>query len=358
MTFRHFFILLLVSSSLLAEEKFQVGNILPLSGAYHEYAHECQEGFKMAERESSDLLKQKIQFLVEDDQSTPKGAVNALQKLLINKNLLAVSLFSSSPVLANQSNLVTNRLPMLGLSGHPDFLPNNPYAVSNWQETSTEAKAYFNWLTENNIKSLGIVTFENDYPLAVRKYLKEWSEKSGISISFDEEVVDSVDFRALIARIKKNPPEVFMVNLLAGTFVPFVRQLREQGYQGKILSLNANGRNEYLKSIGIEASNGIIFFGPNYHQEYFLSRLAPNVLEEMPLSYVYTCYLGMKLITTKLEKRLESNTLSKENFLQDLISAESFMIDDQKIGIKNRRINFDFAKMVAQEGRIVHDSVD
>ena len=63
--------------------RYTVGIINPSTGIFSSVGADCQQGFDAAISELTPEIRGRFDFIVEDDQSLPKMAVSALQKLLL-----------------------------------------------------------------------------------------------------------------------------------------------------------------------------------------------------------------------------------------------------------------------------------
>ncbi len=349
-------ILLLVSffsTSLLAEDpKWKIGNILPFSGVLQEFSGECRQGFELAYSRSPLEVQEIVELQYEDDQSQVKNTLTAFQKLLQDEKLLAVSTFSSANTLAAQTLSVKEQVPLLGLSGHPDFLKNNPYGLSNWQSVDVEAKAFLDYFQERKIERLAMITFEHDYPLAIRKAVSDSADDYGFEIVFDDQIHQHEEQRALVTRLLQTKPEAVFINAFGPSFAFLVKGLAEQNFSGQIFTLNANARSEYIEQAGLKASEGIIFFGPDYYDEAFLALMPPERQSGEGLSYIFVCYAGMKYLLDQIDNLRKDERLSRESLQRELEKDADVQVGKTLLPVLGRRLLYQFTRIVVQDGRL------
>jgi ABC-type branched-subunit amino acid transport system substrate-binding protein len=358
-----FIILVMVctASSLYAESlapiskstQFSIALINPLSGVYQEYGQECQAGYQLALSDYPDLEQRGVAFLTEDDQSTPKMTVSAFQKVLAAEGeLLSVHVFSSAFALPVNPLSEANKVPLIAVASHPKFVSGNPYAISSWREATHESEKFVNAFVRDAAESVAMLSFENDYTLAVRDYVKAGLSDKNISVVFDEIISDQVDYRALLPKLLSKKPDTIFLNVLGPSYSQLVKQLYELGYRGKKYSLNANARGSFIKAAGVEASEGIRFFGPDYYQPFFTKHFVGKDLSE-GYSNLYVCYLGLSFVLSEVEQLLQSGTLSRELLSKQLLSATEFKVGGVALPVKDRRILYEFSESEVKNGKFV-----
>ena len=350
-----------ITSSLEAESlapiskstQFSIALINPLSGVYQEYGQECQAGYQLALSDYPDLEQRGVVFLTEDDQSTPKMTVSAFQKALAAEGeLLSVHVFSSAFALPVNPLSEANKVPLVAVASHPKFVSGNPYAISSWREATHESEKFVNAFVRDSAQSVAILSFENDYTLAVRDYVKAGLSNNNIAVVFDEIISDQVDYRALLPKLLSKKPDTIFLNVLGPSYAQLVKQLYELGYRGKKYSLNANARGSFVEAAGVEASEGIHFFGPDYYQEFFTKHFVGKDLSD-GYSNLFVCYLGLSFVLSEVEKLLQSGTLSRELLTKNLISATEFQVGGVTLPVQDRRVLYEFGESVLKKGKFV-----
>jgi ABC-type branched-subunit amino acid transport system substrate-binding protein len=335
------------------EAATKLGIIIPMSGMFETQGIECRRGYELAYSLKPEKLRKEIKLVFEDDQSLPKNAVSAFQRLSTSENLLAVSAFGSSSALAISDLSNTKKIPVLALSAHPDFTERTELGFSHWLDASFEADMFLEAFSRDKITKLAIITYENDYPLAIRDtIINKWSANKVFEIVFDEKINDQSDHRGLIPKLIKQDPDAIFLNVLGPSFSQLTRLLFENGFRGHKYSLNSNARHDYLIAAGMPASDGFVFFGPDFTEDIYLKNLSEDLTESAEHSYSFSCYLGMTFMLNTALKLQDAGTLNKESFNQALKESESIKFPGREIPIKNRRIIYDFTELVSNKGMV------
>lgn len=336
-------------------EPASIALISPLTGKFQEQGAECNLGYQFAIDEAPVALTQSLNFVYEDDQSSPKMASSIAQRLLADKNLIALSVFSSSTALAINPISVRTQTPLLALSSHPDVRKNNPYSFPHWIDANQEAEFFYENIRDENKTKIAIVTTENDYTLIVRSIYLELAaktEKSHLAVLNDELINDGIDPRSLVLKILQNNPEIIFLNVLGPDFPNLLKFLHQNRYTGKIYSVASNARKNYLEAAGIDASQGTIFLGPDYRQPDFVRHLK-NQTSSAEWTYAFCCYLGLKRALKAFEKLDAKEKTNRNQFFEELKKIKEIPIGkNQVIPSPDRGVKFDYVKLLANQGQI------
>jgi ABC-type branched-subunit amino acid transport system substrate-binding protein len=330
-----------------------IGIIIPSSGMFEMQGVECRKGYEQAYNLKPIELKNRITLTFEDDQSLPKNAVSAFQKLSSRENLLAVTAFGSSSALAISDLSNIKKIPVIALSAHPDFTRKTKLGFSHWLDASFEAEMFLKAFARDNVKRLAMVTYENDYPLAIREtILARQSQGHATQVVFDEKITEQSDYRGLIPKLLKKRPDAIFLNVLGPSFAQITRLLFEGGFRGQKYSLNTNARHDYLMAAGIPASDGFIFFGPDFTEDFYASNLSKDIETSAEHSYSFSCFLGMTFLLDTAWQLQQAGNLTKKSLNQALIESDSIHFPGKKIPIKNQRIIYEFTELVSNKGLV------
>jgi ABC-type branched-subunit amino acid transport system substrate-binding protein len=332
--------------------RYTVGIINPSTGIFSSVGADCQQGFDAAISELTPEIRGRFYFIVEDDQSLPKMAVSALQKLLLQENLIATTAFSSSAALAMSSTVLSNKLPFLALSAHPDLHQKNPYAFSHWSNYSIEISSYLESIKSGNNKKIAIVTTEHDYTLALREMFVAGLKDIGVEIIVDELINDNTDYRSLVPKIINKKADLVFLNIFDPSFSQILKQLYEQRFKGVKVTLGANAGDSILNKISVAASEGTIFYVIDYNQPFFLKLIGDRKDSIDNISYTFSCYLAMKRFFSAALPLLAKEKLSKSALYQALAQQQSLDLENFSLALKDRYMVFSFTKAVARKGRV------
>lgn len=334
---------------------YKIGIINPSSGAFHSVGNDCKLGFDAAIKELDPTYLKQLSFITEDDQSSPKMALNSLHKLLLNENLIATTAFSSSAALALNPISIKNELPIIALSAHPNFRKQNKYAFSHWPDYEIEIRYYLEHLKKGKYKRVSILTTEHDYTLAIRNLLKTSLKEIDTQVVVDETINEGSDYRAIIPKIINKNSDIVFLSVFNPSFSQIIKLLYEHHYQGDRLSIGANANPSSFKNAGIQAIEGTSFYVQNYNYEFFRKILNGLKIKPDNSSYTFCCYLGMTKLLRAATTLLKSNHLSRENLLKAMNNIDKLNFDDLVISTDNRTLILDSARVVARNGNLIFE---
>ena len=335
-------------------DSWKIGLIIPLSGIFEMQGAECRRGYELAYNLRKTDLGESIELAFEDDQSLPKNAVSSFQKFSTSQNVLALTIFGSSSALAVSDLSNAKTLPVLALSAHPDFIKRTKLGFSHWLDASYEADMFSKAFTRDGVRRLAIITYENDYPLAVReRIVGQQKNDNALEIVFDEKISDQSDYRSLLPKLIKQQPDAVFLNVMGPSFSNLTRLLYEAGFRGHKYSLNSNARHDLLMAAGIPASNDFTFFGPNFNETLYLKNAGGEAASSAEHTYSFSCYLGMNLLLDTASHLIKENRLTKQTFNQALREAKSIKFPEKEIPIVNRRIIYDFTEITSANGSVI-----
>lgn len=346
------FVLLLSFSSVTHAEKqpYSIGVQLPLSGPVASFGMDCKDGLELAWRDASPNIKERVKFEFEDDQVTPKLAVAAAQNFLRKPNLLALVTFSSSVGLAVSPMIKMRQVPMLALSGHPQLSSENPFVFDHWPDYPIEVGHFLHFVESVKARRIAILTLEHDYALALRKMFVQEAENRGLQIVGNETFGGDVDLRSVVSRFVKTGANLVFLNLFEPQYSTAVKQLRQQGYSGPILTLSGNVTKQTVQSIGAAASEGVTFFTIDHRYPTFLSKMKQLSREQHDVGYTFSCFMGMRRLVDAIESSMED--LTPSNVRAALSKITRMRLDDEGFEISDRRIQFKFVRGDSIKGEI------
>lgn len=256
--------LLLLPLSLQAEQgqdpsAIPVGAVLSLTGDVAFAGAAIREGMELALKVQP---KPALRIIFEDDESLNRVKTVSAAKRLIEIDKVPVifsTAVNNTTAIAGHVNAkqVLNfvvwdsneRLAELGdyVFG---FGYRNEYAGEDVAAYATE---------QRGLRSLSVIIAQDEWSQIVGAAFRKGAEARGGQILMFEQVpAETHDFRALIARLVRNGTSGVYVPLLPGPLVSFVRQARELGYRGYILTGDGFGQNE-MAALGPQLSERIVF---------------------------------------------------------------------------------------------------
>jgi branched-chain amino acid transport system substrate-binding protein len=249
----------------------QLGGAFGLSGNCAEWG----EGEKMAAQMAVDEINAqggingtKINFMIEDTQCENKTTVNAVMKLVHADGVEALI----GPTWGDAyqgASAVLNEAKVVGVS--PDTAmealelekQSIDYIFSTYAPQRKEIAALQDYAKTADIKKVSMVWDQDSYSTMMTRLFKETAPAHNIVVTDEHEMpTGSQDFRTIIAKIKDgNPDAVFISFLAPHTKASFLKQVKELGFKGIILSAADIQDESVLKSFGA-IMDGVIYTYP------------------------------------------------------------------------------------------------
>ncbi|MBW1938039.1 MAG: ABC transporter substrate-binding protein [Deltaproteobacteria bacterium] len=251
------------------QNKLVVGLVSLMTGSHAVYGKNVHNGVMMALEEinaSGGIEGQQIEVILEDEGSDPKGAVNAVQKLIsVNKVPVIIGPASSSGTIAAAP--IANREKVVLLSpgaASPNISNAGEYIFRNRASGSAESIAIAEFATKSlSITKAAILQITTDYGVGFCKvFEKRFKELGGNIIGIEYFDAGKTDFKAQITKLKNLEPEAIYIIGVPIEVGKILKQMKELGLNSIILTNNMESP-ELLKNAG-NAAEGIYFAIPKY----------------------------------------------------------------------------------------------
>jgi len=230
------------------EKTLKIGVVVPLTGMFAAGLRDIVDAIKP----TADLMNKKgsvsvngqrylIELVIVDDQSSPAGAVAAVNKLIQDRikfmippyfipNVLAVS------SLANEAKIVSTK-PMA--SGQEAVNPNTPYSFASSALVYNTPVSY-DYLKRHypNAKRIAIVSPDDPGVNNWCKQARSEMQKNGLELVFDDRFkVATEDFYPILTKaLEKKPDAIDMIGVIEPWSAGIINQSRELGFKGPIFT--------------------------------------------------------------------------------------------------------------------------
>jgi branched-chain amino acid transport system substrate-binding protein len=213
----------------------KIGVVLPLSGDLAFIGEPARYGAEMA-LASFTNTKHKYELIFEDDQFDGKKSATAANKLISIDKVDTIISFGSSGGNVIKPLADTNKILHFAIASDQK-IADGKYNFNHWTSPKEEVTASINELLRRNIKTISILTANQDGMVSIADELKRQAKNAGISIITDEKFnIGERDYRTLVAKLKKNLPEmIFMVNYSPELEI-LGRQIKEAGIKTPMTS--------------------------------------------------------------------------------------------------------------------------
>lgn len=249
-----------------------VGAITPLTGKLAGYGEGFQEAMLLALDEvnaGGGINGKPMKILFEDNNSTSKGSVSAIQKLItIHKFPVIFGPAASSNFLAVCPIAQQNRTILIGAESAAAAISKcGSYVFRVFPSDLLQGKGVAELTNYLGYKELVLTYINNDWGVGLADVFKAQFLKDGGKLS-DEFAYDEgkTDYRSEILRIKKHSPKA-VVNL---TYFKEAATMLKQAYETKLETqwlMGSAAKSPKLVKLAGEAAEGIIGTYPTFSQD-------------------------------------------------------------------------------------------
>jgi branched-chain amino acid transport system substrate-binding protein len=335
--------MLLAGTSAMAAD-VKIGVLVPTTGSEATYGQDMANAVKIAIAEinkAGGINGDQVSMVVGDDGCDPQQAVNAATKLASSGIVGVVGGYCSGSTLPTLKVFGNAHLPfVITAANSTELIPANPGNAFMINSTGDDqvAKAT-DFFKSKGIKSLAIVNEGDAYSQNLAQLTqKAWTADGNTVADFETVNKGEQDFSSVVTKITSaNPDAVFWTAYYADGG-PFIKQLREGGYQGMIAVGDGSNSPDLFKLAGNEAAEGVIgFSNPTAQFLPAAKAFSDTYTKEFgnpPGPYAPLTYDGMKLLAWAMNTAKSTDSakvideLKKANFSETLSGPISFKPDN------------------------------
>ena len=264
-------LLLILSGNVLAGE-VTVGSVTPLTGKLAVYGEGFQQAMLLAVDEinaSGGIKGDSLKIIFEDNNSTSKGSVSAIRKLItIDKQPLIFGPASSSNFLAVCPIAQDNKTILFGAeSAAADISKCGSYVFRVFPSDLLQGKGVAELTNSLGYKEVVLTYVNNDWGVGLAEVFKAQYTASGGKI-IDElpHGEGKTDYRSEIIRMKRHNPEAIVNLTYIKEGATILKQAYETGLNVQWLMGSASKSPKLIDLAG-KASEGVIGTYPTFSQE-------------------------------------------------------------------------------------------
>ncbi len=305
------------------DEKIMLGAILPLSGPVAIFGQWARQGMELA---LEDIGDDRLEIAFEDSKMDAKEGLSAFQKLVdVEEADIVVSAMSSVSVpLIPVSE--ERKIPLfLQDVTYPEITKNRPLVVRHFIQSDREATVLADYATnELGIKKAGVLYVNDEAGVGAKEAFKSvFEERDGQLLAMEAYSARDVDFKTQILKIKEKEVEAIYLFGNGPSWATALKQIRELGFEGKVLTNAAMFIPNFREAAG-EAAEGVYFTYPytdlsSEEALKFKERYVAKFGEEPAME----AYYGWDLIHVIVEA-LEANDWKTENLKQAVVEMKEF----------------------------------
>jgi branched-chain amino acid transport system substrate-binding protein len=238
-------VLLSVSGLVLAQDKFKIGLILPMTGQQATTGRQIEAAARLWMAQNGDSVAgRKIELIVKDDTSLPDVTRRLAQELVVNEKVNVLAGFGITPSALAVGPIATqSKTPEVVMAAATSSITEaSPYIVRTSFTLPQVSVALADWAPKNGIKS--VVTLVSDYGpgLDAEKYFKERFILSGGKVPESLRVpLRNPDFAPFLQKVRDAKPDALFVFVPSGAGAAVMKQFLERGMDKAGIKLIATG---------------------------------------------------------------------------------------------------------------------
>jgi ABC-type branched-subunit amino acid transport system substrate-binding protein len=342
------FIVLFLSPLAFAETR--IGAMAELSGPMSRTGEDCRKGYEVAEDEfRKGHPADRFSVVLSDNQGDPKAGLSEFQRLIQQEKIAAV-VTSRSPVgMALNPVAYKQKIPLVGIVGHPRFVIENSLAIRSYPSATDEAKVLTDLMARHNEQSIATVTLEDEYFVGLNSTVSEILGRE--RVKYSETITPSdTDFSSILMKIRTAAPSAIFVNVGPQQLKPFIKKLKELGLKQRVYSNFLIGLSDIQKALGPDG-DGIYYAELDYKKPFFLAAHRELFGDNNSSAVGYSCYIGMLTMLEILHRAADSTAPLHEVFGRDFDLTTA----DGMIEIRNREAKLSVLPMqlVTGEAKVV-----
>ena len=255
---------LTVSVGVQAQEKFKIGLILPMTGAFASTGKQIEAAAKLYVAQHGDTVAgKKVEIIVRDDTSAPDVTKRMAQELIVNEKVNALAGFGLTPLALATAPLATqSKTPLVVMAAATSSITQaSPYIVRTSFTLPQAAMGMAEWAPKNGIKN--VVSLVADYGPGIdaEKYFTQFFEAKGGKVTEALRVpLRNPDYSPFLQKVRDLKPDALFVFVPSGASATLMKQFTERGLDKAGIKLIGTGDitdDDILNSMG-EAALGVV----------------------------------------------------------------------------------------------------
>jgi branched-chain amino acid transport system substrate-binding protein len=224
---------LLASTGLMAQEKFKIGLILPMTGPFASTGKQIEAAAKLYIAQNGDMVAgKKVELIVKDDTSAPDVTKRIAQEMVINDKVSVLAGFGLTPLALATAPIATqSKTPLVVMAAATSSITEaSPFIIRTSFTLPQAAVGLADWAPKNNIKK--VVTLVSDYGPGIdaEKYFKDrFTFNGGQVIDTLRVPMRNPDFAPFLQKVRDAKPDAVYVFVPSGAGAALMKQFAERG---------------------------------------------------------------------------------------------------------------------------------
>lgn len=336
----------------------KIGLLVELTGPMATNGQDCRDGFELARKyyaPNDQAGVYRINFIYADSQRDPKVGVTEFKRLVEQENVSSVIVLSSPIGMSVNPLSKAGKIPLIGITGHADFVKGNPYAIRVWPSTTADGQALADKVYQDGARRVAIITYEDEWAVSLTsEFKKAYQAKSGTQIVFDENIISlGTDTASLVTLLKRTSPDAVFVNTTIPIMGEVFKKLHELRVSTKKYSNLWAQKQQVVDVAGKEAMRGVVAITPKYDVPEFIAGLKSINRQSNANAISYTCYLALAETVNAIAQIQEPATATREKIITNLSAKNQIQLKGEKLEIGNREANITLGYRVFKDSEFV-----
>ncbi len=252
------FVATLLPACAASSNEIAIGTIMPISGPVSAYGTQARDASQMAVDEinaKGGVLGKKLVLYVEDDENSPEKTVNAFNKLVTEKKIVALVGGLTSPcTLSIVGEAQKRKIVLVTPSSTNDTVTDaGDYIFRSCYNDSFQGRVMAKFAGENLSAKTAAIIFDNnnDYSKGLKdSFTAAFTAAGGTVVATESYATGDKDFAAQLTKIAAASPDVLFVPDYYNTVSLIAKQARSAGIE--VPMLGADGWDEIANNAGDE----------------------------------------------------------------------------------------------------------
>jgi branched-chain amino acid transport system substrate-binding protein len=224
---------LMASSAVMAQDKFKIGLILPMTGPFASTGKQIEAAAKLYIAQNGDMVAgKKVELIVKDDTSAPDVTKRIAQELVVNDKVSVLAGFGLTPLALATAPIATqSKTPLVVMAAATSSITEaSPFIIRTSFTLPQAAVGLADWAPKNNIKK--VVTLVSDYGPGIdaEKYFKDrFTFNGGQVIDTLRVPMRNPDFAPFLQKVRDAKPDAVYVFVPSGAGAALMKQFAERG---------------------------------------------------------------------------------------------------------------------------------
>jgi branched-chain amino acid transport system substrate-binding protein len=235
----------LAGTQALAQDKFKIGLILPMTGQQASTGRQIEAAARLYMAQNGDTVAgKKIELIIKDDAATPDQTKRLAQELVVNEKVNVLGGFGVTPAALAAAPIATqSKTPLVVMAAATSSITEaSPYIVRTSFTLPQVSVSLADWAPKNGIKK--VVTLVSDYGPGIdaEKYFKDRLSFNGGQVVEQLRVpLRNPDFAPFLQKVRDTKPDALFVFVPSGAGAAVMKQFLERGLDKAGIKLIATG---------------------------------------------------------------------------------------------------------------------